>query len=78
LKAKLVDALVWVVLAVVVPGVVYAMSVEPKPEDNWPKPHDTTKCSVCRHYRGIVSDPPPIEDPAMVLLSPGHPHMAHN
>jgi hypothetical protein len=78
MRTRLVDGLVWIVLAVVVPGVVYAMSIEPKPDEGLPKTHDSTKCSVCRHYRGIVTPPAPIEDPAMVLLSPGHPHLARN
>jgi hypothetical protein len=72
MKNKVVDALCWLALAVGVPGAIYAMSIEPKPDDGWPRPHDTTRCSVCRHYRGNVA-PPPIDDPAMILMSPGHP-----
>jgi hypothetical protein len=73
MKNKMVDAICWTVLAVGVPGAIYAMSSEPKPYEGWPKPHDTTRCSVCRHYRGDVVQPRPIDDPSMILVSPGHP-----
>jgi hypothetical protein len=77
MRSKVVDVLVWIVLAVVVPGAIYSMSIEPKVDEGLPKSHDAARCSVCRHYRGNPM-PRPIDDPAMVLVSPGHPAVVHN
>jgi hypothetical protein len=78
LKGRVVDAVVWIMLAIVVPGAIYAMGIEAKPDEGLPKSHDAAHCSVCRHYRGLGVSPTMIDDPAMVLVSPGHPQLADN
>jgi hypothetical protein len=67
------NLLVWVVLMIGLPGLLYAMTVVKTAEERLAATADSSnRCSVCRHYRGSDNEPPPIQDEYMILMSPAH------
>jgi len=66
------NSLIWVVLTVGLPSMLYTMTVAASNDQLSIDTHEPTKCSVCRHYRGLKNEPPPIQDDDMILVSPGH------
>ena len=68
------NILVWTVLAVGLPSILYAMTVAQPNEATVASCHRSATCSVCRHYQGTNFAPRQIDDENMILVSPGHPY----
>ncbi len=67
------NAVVWICLAVGLPGAISTLTAEPVEPTLAAGPHNSEKCAVCRHYRTLPPVRSQINDKDMILVSPGHP-----
>jgi hypothetical protein len=71
------NALLWIALTIGLPGALWSMTLTSSDDQVDIMVAHSEKCNVCRHCASVAMHTAPINDPNIILISPGyHPTLA--